>query len=346
MRISIERAEEIVNCGSSSSKKSALMQKQSLYNIIKTVESKREMIRNYMMTVDIITKTHAQKKHSLEQLIHQLADREQDIDQGLLKISHQQKELEKRQSQLQCELNDIRTTAEKYRDKRHKCEQQYHAVASLPILSLQSKKRYLKARDKTLEAEQQVSEMRSALDKCQEHLRLISKTLSAHQSEQSQLSTQRRGSIDTIRSTSQQLEHLKQGCEFWQGFDTYQAQIVLESATYLYDLDSPIRNKNTNDFDIHQVWIKTFLLACFEYGDREIYGDTHYNPATIKIDFCCSLCQISQLGWPRVVHQSDLACEFCYNTTVCNTPTATKQDSRMKKIVSHLFSSTKITPIM
>lgn len=355
MKINIEQAEEIVNNCTTTNKKNAIIQKQSLLEVIKQVESKRQIIKDYLIVVNIITRLYQQKKSSLEHLIHELVNREQTIDQGLVKISEQQATLENHQLQIKCKLDDIRARAEKYRDKKLKCEQHYHSVASVPILSVQSKKKYLKARDKNLEAEQQLSEIRAALDKCQEHLRLVSKSISAHHSEQDQVSTQRRGSIDTIKSTSQQLEFLQKGCEFWKGFDTYQAQVVLESATYLYELDLPLKKKRKEilDLDIDQVWIKTFLLSCFEYGDREIYGDKQWSPATIKIDFDCVLCQIPQLGWPRLIHNNTaLACEFCYNNKTSSLPSKTsiikQHDSKMKKIVSHFFSShsTKINPIM
>ncbi|KAI8636576.1 hypothetical protein BD408DRAFT_320604, partial [Parasitella parasitica] len=227
-------------------------------------------------------------------------------------------ELEKKQMHLEHELQFARSIAEKCREKKIRSEQQYHAVVSVPLLSLQSKKRYLKARDSNAEAEQQVSEKREALEKCRAHLKLMSRTVSAQYSEQDQLCTQRRGSVDTIMTSTQQLAYLKQGCEFWTGFDSYQAQVVLESAIYLSDLENqPSKKKTSNSFlDVHHVWTKTFKLACFEYGDRELYGDTRWNPNVLEITFDCDMCQTSQTGWPRVVRDHELACELCYSTII------------------------------
>jgi hypothetical protein len=352
MTVNIEKAEEIVNCVTNN-KKTALIQKQALYDIIQQVELKREYIENFILTVNIITQLHEQKKKSLEHVIHHIVNREQHIDQDLCKLSYQQKELEKRQSQLKLELETTRLYAEKCREKKIKCEQHYNSLASFPFLSLQSKKKYLQARDKNLEAEQQVSEMRCALDKCQEHLRLLSKTLSAQHAEQSILSDQRRGSIDTIKSASHQIDFLQKGRTFWKAFDTYQAQVVLESATYLYKELSKNhhfilqhnKEPSKTTLDVHQVWIKTFLLACFEYGERETYGDSRWS--TLKIDFDCSLCQIPQFDWPKLIDH-DLVCEFCY--TIQSKAKATKPhqpQSKMKKIMS-LFNthSSKINPMI
>jgi hypothetical protein len=255
----------------------------------------------------------------------------------------------------------MRTTAEKYLEKKIKCEQQYSTVISVPILSAQSKKRYIKARDRYADAEQQVSEIRQALDKCREHLRLISKTVSAQYSEQDQLCTQRRGSIDTIMSSTQQLEYLKQGRGFWSGFDTYQAKVVLESAIYLIEItDTNNRKKNNDVLDIDLVWEKTFKLACFEYGDREVYGNTRWSMNSIEINFDCDMCQTSQTGWPKVIRECELACELCYSTipnqqqqqnkvTIIEPSIISKESkmnltpslhhhSKMKKVLSTLFN--------
>lgn len=314
MIVNIEKAEEIVNYGGA--KKHLITQKKLLHQVIDQVHQRRTMIHNYLTTVNIISQHCNRKKNSLEQLIHHLDGRGQALDQGLQKISHQQKELERRQIHLEQELQFARAIAEKSREKKLRCEQHYHAVVSVPLLSAQSKKRYLKARDNNAEAEQQVSEKREALEKCRAHLKLMSRTVSAQYFEQDQLYTQRRGSVDTIMTSTQQLAYLKQGCEFWTGFDSYQAQVVLESAIYLSDLENQPNKKKINNslLDIHQVWTKTFKLACFEYGDREIYGDTRWNPNVLEVNFDCDMCQTSQTGWPKVVRDCELACELCYST--------------------------------
>lgn len=315
MIVNIEKAEEIVNFGFTS-KKSSITQKRLLHQVIQQVEHRRKLIQEYLQTVDIISHQYYRKQQSLEQLIHQLDGREQNLDEGLLKINTQQKELERRQVRIEHDLQAMRQLAERCREKKIRCEQYYHGVASVPILSAQSKKRYIKARDKNAEAEQQLSEVRQALEKCRDHLKLVSKTISAQYSEQDLLCNQRQSSVDTIMTSKQQLEYLRQGSEFWSGFDSYQAQVVLESAIYLLDPNQPtsLPKKKDNTLDMDQVWIKTFKLACFEYGDRELYGDMRWNAKTLQINFDCDLCQTSQVGWPKVIREQELACELCYTT--------------------------------
>ncbi|CEP12129.1 hypothetical protein [Parasitella parasitica] len=362
MVVNIEKAEEIVKYGCG--KKHLVIQKKLLKQVIEHVQHRRSIIHNYLNTVGIISRQYDRKKNSLEQLIHHLDGRNQELDHGLQKISHQRKELEKKQKCLEHELQFARTIAEKCREKKNRSEQQYNAVVSVPLLSLQSKKRYLKARDNNAEAEQQVSEKREALEKCRAHLKLMSRTVSAQYYEQDQLSSQRRGSVDTIMTSTQQLAFLKQGCEFWSGFDSYQAQVVLESAIYLFDLENqPSKKRESNSFlDVHHVWAKTFKLACFEYGDREMYGETRWNPSILEINFECDMCQTAQIGWPKVVRNQELACELCYSTSIeeehpnkllaidsydTTTTLIQQNNSKMKKLLSGFFHrSSKVNPIM
>lgn len=367
MIVNIEKAEEIVSYGAT--KKHLIAQKKLLQQVIDQVQHRRRLIHDYLTTVNIISKQYSQRKNSLEQLIHHLDGRGHALDQGLQKISHQQKELQRKQIHLEQELQFARAIAEKSRGKKIRCEQHYHTVVSVPLLSAQSRKRYLKARDVNSEAEQQVSEKREALEKCRAHLKLMSKTVSAQYCEQDQLCTQRRGSVDTIRTSTQQLAYLRQGCEFWTGFDSYQAQVVLESAMYLSELENQPSKKKTDSssLDIHQVWTKTFKLACFEYGDREMYGDTRWNPNVLEVNFDCDMCQTSQTGWPKVIREYELACDLCYSTidevvdhstkiakAIDSTSKATIQQhcypssSKMKKLVSSFFHqhSSKVNPAM
>ncbi|KAI7896000.1 uncharacterized protein EV154DRAFT_412071 [Mucor mucedo] len=310
------------------------------------------MIREFILTVERIRIQYEIQQKSLEQFIHQLDEREQSLDQGLAKIGSQQKELERRQVQVEQELQSIRLIAENYREKKKKREQEYSLVASVPILSAQSKKRYIKARNKYSDAEQQVSESRQALEKCRDHLRLISKTVSAQYSEQDRVHHQRRGSKDTLLSSTQQLDYLQKGCDFWSEFDSYQAQLVLESAIYLREkINCHTPHSNNQLLDMDQVWQKTFLLACFEYGDGELYAHEKWNVDTLQITFDCEMCQTSQTGWPKVAYETDLVCQLCYST-IPQDSFLTKpmpripSHSKMRKLFSTLFNThSKVNPI-
>ncbi|GAA5813525.1 hypothetical protein MFLAVUS_007003 [Mucor flavus] len=345
MIVNIETAEGIVNEGLSNRKQ---MFKQ-LKQVIDIVEKRRKTIAQYLLVVDRIESQYQEKKHYLEKLISQLNDRDQSLNKGLNKIGSQQKELEQRQVRIEQDLKQMRITAERYLEKKKKSEQYYYSVISIPILSAQSKNKYIKARNKYCQAEQQISEIRQSLEKCRDHLKLISKTISTQYTEQDQLSVQRRGSLDTIESSVQQLDYLKQGCEFWSGFDSYQAQVVLESAIYLLNMDYNQTVKNES-LDVHQVWQKTFQLACFEYGDRELYGDTRWNVDTLEINYQCAMCQTTQTGWPTVINSIELVCDICSTTLI--DPERSKplpsipSHSRIKTLFSSLFHHhTKINPM-
>lgn len=347
MLVNIDKAQEIV--GYSVTKKKTGIQKRLLQQVIHQVEQRRAMIQDYILTVNRISIQYEERQKSLEQFIHQLDDREQLLNQGLLKIETQQKELERRQVQVEQELQSIRLTAEIYLERKKKREHEYSLVSSVPILSAQSKKRYIKARNKYSDAEQQVSESRQALENCRDHLRLISKTVSAQYSEQDQVNHQRRGSEDILLSSTQQLDYLKKGSDFWSDFDSYQAQVVLESALYLSEKIN-CHTPNHQLLDMDQIWQKTFLLACFEYGDGELYGLEKWDIDTLQIEFKCEMCQTFQTGWPKVAYETDLVCQLCYSTipqdSFLTKPMPTlPSHSKLKKLFSSLFHLNKVNPL-
>lgn len=354
MIVNIELAEEIIQNDNKKQMNKLLKQ------VIETVEMKRKSIKEYTIVVDRMEAQYEYKKRYLENLILQLNDRDQCLNYGLNKIGSQRKELEQRQVRMEQELKLLRMTAERYLEKKKKSEHYYSAVISIPILSAQSKHKYIKARNKYWQAEQEISEIRQSLEKCKDHLKLISKTISSQYSEQDELSNQRRGSIDTLESSVQQLDYLKQGSEFWSGFDSYQAQVVLESAIYLLNTIETVTiatttTATTKELDLNQLWQKTFKLACFEYGDREKYGDTKWNKNTLQISYQCDLCQTTQTGWPTIINATELACDICSPTIIepekiiKPLPTMPSQ-SKMKKLFSSLFHhhhhhTTKINPM-
>ncbi|KAI9280429.1 hypothetical protein BY458DRAFT_423102, partial [Sporodiniella umbellata] len=236
------------------------------------------------------------------------------LEQELASLSEHQTDLKKRQGEIEDKLVLVRQEAERHREKKMRCEQRYARVSYVPILATQSKKKYIKARNKDWQAEQQLSEMRGALDVCRENLRTICKKASRSYSEQDTISIQRKASVDKIKSTSEQLNYLKEGSEFWSGFDVYQAQVLSEAAKYLLK-NKRYKSSRKHTVDVDQVWIKTFKLACIEYGDREIYGDKHWDTNTLKVNFDCFSCKMSLVGWPKVSDQEELLCEQCFTPT-------------------------------
>ncbi|KAI8384100.1 hypothetical protein BD560DRAFT_384974 [Blakeslea trispora] len=342
-------------------KKKTTPRRKMLEKMIHQVHQRRDWIKNYLLIVEILSLQFDKKNRSLEKLICHLNDREERLDQGLAKVNTQQKELERRQARMEHELQSMRVLAERCRDKKLRSESQYHRVASVPLLSSKSKKRYLEAQDRNARAEQQLSETREALEKCKSQLRVISNTRSRQSIEQDQLALHRRRSIDAIQMTQQQLTFLQEGSIFWTEFDDYQAQVVLESAEYLAALGERIEPSSHESLDVNQVWLKTFRFACFEYGDRESEGLSIWGNDQLEILFECEQCRLACTGWPRIVNEHELVCNLCFESPNLNCLNDNEDDidngysddrvrmvkskSKMKMMMRHLFSYSKIGPL-
>ncbi|KAI8996869.1 hypothetical protein BDB01DRAFT_713397 [Pilobolus umbonatus] len=258
-----------------------------------------------------------------------------DLQQKLSRINKQKEELVQRQTQLENDLNQVRLVAEKRRDKKAKYEHQYNKISSVPILSIQSKKKYVQARDKNYATEQEVSEKRQILDQCRNHIRVLSKMIMAQQTEQTQLNEKREHSMNIIRSIVEQSLYLKEGRIYWTDFDEHQ-QVVL---TYALQLMNMVKQYPTNTFDINNEWMQTFKLACLEYGDTVECGDKRWDTAIMKIDFECEQCQIPQSAWPFLCN-NQLCCELCYMTQPSETHII--HESKMKKLIGSIFHLNRI----
>ncbi|KAG1473509.1 hypothetical protein G6F56_000911 [Rhizopus delemar] len=335
IKIDIECAEQIVD-----GKK--VKQKQCLRQIIDQVQKRRQSIQTYLNTVAIIEKQFERKHEYLQRCIDQLIDREQSLQQELIFLNEQQVDLKKRKGEIEQSLVFVRQEAERHREKKLKCEQRYARVSYVPILATQSKKKYLKARNKDWQTEQQLSDMRGALDLCTENIRTASKKASRSYLEQGTISTQRRASVEKIKSASEQLNYLKEGIEFWSGFDIYQAQVVSEAANYLLK-NNRYKASRKLTVDVDQVWIKTFKLACLEYGDCEAYGDKHWDINTLKVDFDCFLCKMSLMGWPRVTDNEELVSHspvYIFSKDVNTTPEQVSFDT-FSMFYSHMMDTSQ-----
>ncbi|CAO3701918.1 unnamed protein product [Rhizopus stolonifer] len=333
IKIDIECAEQIMD-----GKK--VKQKQCLRQIIDQVQTRRQSIQTYLNTVAIIEKQFERKHEYLQRCIDQLIDREQSLQQELVSLNEQQVDLKKRKGEIEQALLLVRQEAERHREKKLKCEQRYARVSYVPILATQSKKKYLKARNQDWQTEQQLSDMRGALDLCRENIKAVSKKASRSYSEQDTISTQRRTSVEKIKSASEQLNYLKEGIEFWSGFDIYQAQVVSEAADYLLK-NNRYKTSRKLTVDVDQVWIKTFKLACLEYGDCEAYGDKHWDINTLKINFDCFLCKMSLVGWPKIADNEELVCKSCFKPIQKQTATVSIPNNTLRKLF-HSFSFFKI----
>lgn len=334
IRVNIEWAEQIINSNHSA-------RKQWLRCIIDQVQSRRRSIQLYLLTVQVIERYYQQQHQQRQACIEQLSDREKELERDLERLRSHQMDLKKQQQDIEQSLIHLRQEAEKHREKKTRCEQHYARLSFVPILRDQSKKKYLKARSRDWQLEQQLSEMRHALELCRDHLRIISKQTAAGQSEREAVCTEKQGSLDKVKGTSETLDYLKQGSEFWSGFDVYQAQVVLEAAQYILK-NNRCKTSKKLTVDVDQLWIKTFKLACLEYGDRELYGEKHWNASTLKVQFDCSICQTSLVCWPRLTPKDELVCESCFKSIQKEPTIVSVSNHNMLRKLFHSLSLFKI----
>ncbi|KAI8882108.1 hypothetical protein K501DRAFT_187498 [Backusella circina FSU 941] len=241
-------------------------------------------------------------------------------------------------------LKEKQALASVQRQIKSKYERRYARFQRIPLLSRSCQKKYIAARDNNLIAEQQVSELRHSLDQCKEQIRAVLKSAADQYTEQGQLSYQRRGSIETLNSRKQTIQHLLEGCDYWVGFDTHQAEVVYESATYLLELCDKKSNHehHSGELNVDQVWQKTFCLACLEYGECEVFGNEKWG-GNNEMEYRCEGCQQSCVGWP-VLQQNQLVCDNCRITESNKTLMPFTPQGKMKQLFQSFFPS-KICPI-
>jgi hypothetical protein len=340
MIINIEQAEAIIQFGFH--KKRNPTQTKLIRQLMEAVKIKREEIQRFIVIVDLLTKQHQSYSASMEDLISRLDHREADLDDKLSKVELKKNQLEKQQLKMLTTLKEKQELAVAQRNIKCKYEKRYYRFQRVPILSRSCQKKYIIARDKNLYAEQQVSELHHSLKQCKEQIKTILKSAADQYTEQGQLSYQRRGSIETLNGRKQTINHLLQGCDYWVGFDTHQAQVVHESAAYLLELCEKKSNTNNHEkggeLDVDQVWTKTFCLACLEYGECEVYGNGKWGSNVLEIEYNCGGCQQSCTGWPILQH-NQLVCAGCKTTESNKTLIPFTPQGRMKQLFQSFFSS-------
>ncbi|KAG1170086.1 hypothetical protein G6F70_007928 [Rhizopus microsporus] len=303
MNINLDLAEIIIQTSDKAK------QRIWLHKLVEQVQLRQRCIHIYLRTVLMIEAQYQQKMKDIESYIDRLNQQKERIDHEITHLNDHQQALVQRQTEVEHALALIRREAQRYREKKTRCEHYYSRLCAVPILSKQYKTKYIKARDRNAQTEQHLSEMRHALDLCQNQLKVITKRITEQYMEQDQLYKQKSSSLDSLKRIEKVLHFLKQGSEFWSNFETYQAQVVLEAANYLLkNTRYKVSKKLTVDVD--QIWIKTFKLACLEYGERQVYGDNRWNMDTLNISYDCSACQTSHIGWPKI-SQCQLLCSHC-----------------------------------
>ncbi|KAI8885032.1 hypothetical protein K501DRAFT_180911 [Backusella circina FSU 941] len=238
-----------------------------------------------------------------------------------------QERLVRHQRATEIQLRETQRYAAQQRQRKVSCEQQYYRAYGIPLISKQTEKRYIKARDQNGAAEQQLAELREELERCRQERRNMVASSAQQFNEKGQVSFQRRGSVDTMKSKKMYLAYLQKGCAFWSDFDTYQAQVMLESAAYLL---SPTAAVKKGPLDVDEVWKRAFNRTCNEYNKLQEEGNQQWGGAEVQYE--CDACHQTRLGWPRV-EQEMLVCDQCSPALVVD---SMPQPQKMKRLF-HTF---------
>ncbi|KAI8881552.1 hypothetical protein K501DRAFT_334637 [Backusella circina FSU 941] len=313
--VDLERAEYILSLGDKKlggSSKSVLLH---LRELVEHVEARQKHDAVYYQAVEVVKKQYTGKIHLQKQAINQMLAEINYIDMDVARLQTQRAALEEELAENEQELNGTRDYAEQRRDKKSKRERQYHKLYHVPLVAAQFKKKYIRARDKNADAEEKVSEVREMVDACQEAIAEVAKTM-----------VESHKKVETLKADSQNLEvqisesenlmqELEQATHFWKNFDNHHCPKTLDSANTLIELILQ-KPKGSGSLavvlDFHNTWIKEFKMACLDYGEGEIYAEKRWGQ--IAVEFTCSKCQVSQVGWPTPdkVRSYDLLCRQCY----------------------------------
>jgi hypothetical protein len=298
-----------------------------LHECIETVRAKQLEMYQFGVTVDLIAKQYQRHTTTLKQAISLLDDKEINLNAQVAQMVTCQERLEHHQRATQTQLRETQRCAAQQRQRKLSCEQQYYRVYGIPLISKQTEKKYIKARDQNLEIEQQLAELRHELERCRQEMKTMMTSSAQQFNEKGQVSFQRRGSVDTLNNKKTYLAYLQKGCAFWSCFDTYQAQVMLESAEYLLSYQP----SKKGPLDVDEVWKRTFNMTCDEYNQLQEEGKQWDNT---EVQYECDACHQTHLGWPHVQQEDMLVCDQCTSSKPlsCSMP----QHQKMKRLF-HTF---------
>lgn len=312
LAVNLDKAEFIISLAS---QKNGF---RSIMLLLREIEdqfiTRQKQNKTFYKVSQIIEHGYSKKTHSDKQLIkriqHELQQQEKDTEH----LSQKRTALKQELDAFEAELSGIREYAEQRRNKKSKRERQYHQLYHVPILASQFKKKYVRARDKNSDAEEQVSHMRSKVDACQQEISHISKTITDIQKHREQ-SVQRCKNIESQLKKDQELVfQLQEGRKFLAGFDQYQFITAQKATTqFIEAVQASYSNNQAHKIrDPNQNFVKFFKLALFEYGEAEKFADHRWG--RIKVPFSCMKCQVTQVGWPKLdkIKTNEFICDTCF----------------------------------
>lgn len=314
------KADEVLRLLSSNDQHSRRMAQQMLRDIQQNAKARRKRIKVFQLTVQALDRQYAERQFTARQQLSELDTLVADLNHQVARLRQQRSEFDQQVAALERQLQSIREYVQQRRTKKTKREKQYNHFYFVPIVSKRYHKKYIRARDKNADAEQQLLQLRESIDEAQAVARQAAGLLTRKQQEHDAKMEERQAVHDQVAEADRCLAYLHEGQKFWDHFDEYQVEMVLQACSHIIDMSRSepqlfLQKKRRNDDQGGRDWKVLFQTACHEYGEREAHGLQKWD--RVEVEFECARCRQSLVGWPipDKVHTADLLCAVCYQDT-------------------------------
>lgn len=314
--VNLDIAETVISLASKKQNAFKLMM-AVLREVEEQIEIRRKTNMKFYQIASIVEGIYNKEIYSYRQLSSKTNGEIKFLENDIYQLNHQREMLKEEMNTHEQELNDIRQYAEQRRNKKAKREKQYHDFYHVPIVAAQYKKKYVRARDKNSDAEEQVSKIRCTVDACQKAISETTKLMMESQKKIESLIIQKQEADDKSKQAEDMIAELQDGQKFWSSFDNNQLPIALKATQgFIEAIQRHTRKSGSNTLSqiVHyeSEFVKIFRLALNEYGEAEAYAQSRWG--SIQVAFNCAKCNICQVGWPNLdkVRTTDLLCDSCY----------------------------------
>ncbi|ORZ24605.1 hypothetical protein BCR42DRAFT_446531 [Absidia repens] len=322
------------------------------------IHQQQKELRVYFLTVDALEEQYQQERQSYDQLSRRLKQELSEHDA----LAQEQEQQHKHDGQLldflEQQLVYWRTHATQRRDKKAKREQQYHQAYFFPVVNSHYQKKYIEARDKNNQVEQQVSDLHHAMDSVKIRLKQHRQAMAAGLKYRHAL-VERQQQLEVDKNDLQQLMvEMKQAQSFWCQFDIQHIQPYLG---LLLHVDQEYNANDSSSFSDDR-WTR-IRQSTMDYEQAQKHGLLqHWNPHRSRnIHFMCTQCHEINNYWPSLEKQTtQLLCKPCYhymnaqrsvkeattptpNSDIQSQPLSSPQPKSQKKpLLSTLSSSSSV----
>ncbi|KAI8384865.1 uncharacterized protein BYT42DRAFT_483189, partial [Radiomyces spectabilis] len=227
------------------------------------------------------------------------------LEEKIQALSRERSTFDSTLAELEDALQAKRDYANQRRLKKSKREKQYHHFYSIPMIASRYEKKYIRARDKNAQAEDQLCDIRKAIDQLHVSTREMDSLQHRQQLQIDTVTEQRQTFTSEMSIAEERLQFMKEGQAFWNHTATHQGFKLLQACERL---------KVSSIADIHeQNSLASFQMTCVEYDESVAYGESRWDPRHLEMEFSCTQCSSWQNGWPMVdpAHTNALLCQSC-----------------------------------